>query len=37
MERVKIKGMKKENIEDLCQICIPLTKGNDSDWVKGAE
>jgi len=37
MEEIKIKDAAKENIEDLCQICIPLTKKEDPDWIKGAE
>jgi RimJ/RimL family protein N-acetyltransferase len=32
-----IKDVTKENIEDLCWFCVPETKRNDPDWIKGVE
>jgi RimJ/RimL family protein N-acetyltransferase len=37
MERLEIEDVTKENIEDLCRICIPPTKKDDPDWAKGVE
>lgn len=37
MKEIIIKDVTKENIEDLCQICIPPTKEDDPDYVKGVE
>jgi len=37
MERVEIKNVTKENVEDLCKVCIAPTKRDDPDWIKGAE
>ena len=37
MERLEIKDVTKENIEDLFQICTAPAKKDDPDWIKGGE
>jgi hypothetical protein len=37
MERLEIENVIKENMEDLCKICIPPEMRDDPDRVKGAE
>ena len=36
MDKTDIEDVAEENIEDLCQVCVPPHKRDDPDWVKGA-
>ncbi|MEW6455575.1 MAG: GNAT family N-acetyltransferase [Acidobacteriota bacterium] len=37
MEKIRIKNVTEENIDDLCQICIPSEKREDPAFIKGME
>jgi len=36
MDEVDVKNVTKENIEDLCWVCVSPEKRDDSDWIRGA-
>ena len=35
MDEIDIKDLAEENIEDLCQVCVPPNKWHHPDWIKG--
>lgn len=37
MDEIDIKDLAEENIEDLCQVCVPPEKRDDPDFIKGVE
>ena len=37
MDRIDIKDVTEENMEDLCQVCVPPEQRDDPDFIKGVE
>ena len=35
MDEIDIKDLAEENIEDLCQVCVPPNKWHHPDWIEG--
>ena len=37
MDKIDIRDVREDNIEDLCQVCVPPEERDDLDWMKGVK